>query len=138
MKFRKYSIVFNFAFFHRSQDILTLPTWFCHRFSLIWRRLENSCCFFEVVLANFFDFFSLKCWFKGQIISRIHLSLPNAYILRCFDRNINGNRDVKFFVKWLIVCVTVCETDFSTYILLYAIDAYGQALFTYLIKSIRF
>ena len=32
------------------------------------------------------------------MISRIHLSLPNAYTLMCFDRNINGNacRDVKF------------------------------------------
>jgi hypothetical protein len=25
------------------------------------------------------------------------LSLPNAYKLMCFDRNINGNRDVKVF-----------------------------------------
>ena len=25
------------------------------------------------------------------------LSLPNAYKLMCFDRNINGNRDDKFF-----------------------------------------
>ena len=30
------------------------------------------------------------------MISRIHLGLPNAYKLMCFDRNINGNRDVKF------------------------------------------
>ena len=30
------------------------------------------------------------------MMSRIHLSLPNAYKLICFDRNINGNRDVKF------------------------------------------
>ena len=30
------------------------------------------------------------------MISRIHLSLPNAYKLMCFDRNIDGNRDVKF------------------------------------------
>ena len=43
--------------------------------------------------------FRLKCWFKGQIISRIHLSLPNAYKLMCFDRNINGNRNVVFF-EW--------------------------------------
>ena len=27
---------------------------------------------------------------------RIHLILTNAYKLMCFDRNINGNRDVKF------------------------------------------
>ena len=40
--------------------------------------------------------FQIKCWFKGQIISIIHLSLPNAYKLMCFDRDINGNRDVKF------------------------------------------
>ena len=36
------------------------------------------------------------------MISRIHLILPNAYKLMCFDRNINGNRDVKFLEcdKW--------------------------------------
>ena len=26
----------------------------------------------------------------------IHLGLPDAYKLMCFDRNIDGNRDVKF------------------------------------------
>ena len=30
------------------------------------------------------------------MISRLHLGLPNAYTLMCLDRNINGNRDVKF------------------------------------------
>ena len=29
-------------------------------------------------------------------MSRIHLGLPNAYKLMCIDRNINGNREVKF------------------------------------------
>ena len=48
------------------------------------------------VVPQFLWFFRLKCWFKGQIISRIHLSLPNAYKLICFDRNINGNRNVNF------------------------------------------
>ena len=48
---------------------------------------------------QFLWFFRLKCWFKGQIISRIHLSLPNAYKLMCFDKNINGNGDDKFF-EW--------------------------------------
>ena len=50
------------------------------------------------VVPQFLWFFRLKCWFKGQIISRIHLNLPNAYKLMCFDRNINGNRDVKFLI----------------------------------------
>ena len=52
--------------------------------------------------SQFLGFFSLKCWFKGQMISRIHLILPNAYKLMCFDRNINGNRNVKFLEcdKW--------------------------------------
>ena len=31
-----------------------------------------------------------------SLISRIHLILPNAHKLMCFDRNINRNRDVKF------------------------------------------
>jgi hypothetical protein len=30
------------------------------------------------------------------MISRIHLILPKAYKIMCFDKNINGNRDVKF------------------------------------------
>ena len=41
-----------------------------------------------------------KCWLKGQIISRCHLGLPNAYKLMCIDRNIIRNRDDKFFDCW--------------------------------------
>ena len=52
----------------------------------------------QTCFSQFLWLFSLKCWFKGQIISRIHLSLPNAYKMMCFDRNINGNRDVKFLI----------------------------------------
>ena len=33
------------------------------------------------------------------MMSKIHLSLPNAYKLMCFDRNVNGNRDVKFLTS---------------------------------------
>ena len=54
------------------------------------QNLIIKACFLE-----FLWFFRLKCWFKGQIISRTHLSLPNAYKVMCFDRNINGNRDIK-------------------------------------------
>ena len=50
----------------------------------------------QTCFSQFLCFFSLEFWFKGQIISRIHLILPNAYKLMCFDRNINGNRDVEF------------------------------------------
>ena len=53
----------------------------------------------QTCFSQFLWFFSFKCWFKGQIIFRIHLILPNAYKLMCFDRNINGNRDVKFFER---------------------------------------
>ena len=56
------------------------------------KKLNIQTCFFQ-----FLWFFRWKCWFKSQIISRIHLSLSNAYKLISFDRNINGNRDVKFF-----------------------------------------
>ena len=70
---------------------------------------------------RFLWFFRLKCWFKGQIIPRIHLSLPNAYKLMCFDRNINGNRDVKFFVwdywslHWRkkLTLVTIVDNSFT-------------------------
>ena len=50
----------------------------------------------QTCFSHSFWFFSLKCWFKGQIISRLHLGLPNAYKLMCFYRNNNGNMDVKF------------------------------------------
>ena len=55
------------------------------------KKLNIKTCFIQ-----FLWFFRVKCWFKGQIISRIHLSLPYSKLL-CFDKNINGNRDVKFF-----------------------------------------
>ena len=67
----------------------------CSKMQLIpLKKFNIQTCFFQ-----FLWFFRFKCWFKGQIISKIHLSLPNAYKLMCFDRNINGNRDVKFF-EW--------------------------------------
>ena len=65
----------------------------CSKMQLI--PLQNF--IIKTCFIQFLWFFRLKCWFKCQIISRIHLSLPNAYKLMCFDRNINGNRDVKFF-----------------------------------------
>ena len=53
-------------------------------------------------IKNYFNqflwFFSLTCWFKGQIIFRIHLSLPNSYnwcVLIEISMEI-GNWDVKF------------------------------------------
>ena len=64
----------------------------CIKKQLITLQNFNS----QTCFSQFLWFFSLKFWFKGQIISRIHLILPNAYKLLCFDRNINGNRDVKF------------------------------------------
>ena len=51
----------------------------------------------QTSFIQFLWFFRLKCWLQGQIISRIHLSLLNAYTLMCFDRNINENRNVEFF-----------------------------------------
>ena len=53
------------------------------------------------------------------IISRIHLGMSNAYKLMCFDRSINGNRDVKFLECYYLlvqlekVRATVSETHFS-------------------------
>ena len=44
--------------------------------------------------------FRLKGWFKGQIISRIHLSLPNAYNLMCFDRNC-FSLQISFSTRWM-------------------------------------
>ena len=63
----------------------------CTKMQLITsQNLSIQACF-----SQFLWFFSLKCWCKGQIISRIHLSLPNAYRLMSVYRNVNGNRNVK-------------------------------------------
>ena len=35
---------------------------------------------------------------NGILTYKTHLSLPNACKLMFFDRNINGNRDVKFLI----------------------------------------
>ena len=59
----------------------------CSKMQLIPFKNSNIKTWF----IQFLWFFRLKCRFKGQIISCIHLSLPNAYKLMCFDRNINGN-----------------------------------------------
>ena len=58
--------------------------------------------------SQFLWFFTLKCWFKGQIISRICLILPNAYKLMCFDRNINRN-----FWSVIICFCSGTQTHFS-------------------------
>ena len=47
----------------------------CTKVQLI--TLQN--CNIQTFFSQFLWFFSVKCWFKGQIISRIHLSLPNVY-----------------------------------------------------------
>ena len=70
--------------------------------------LNIKTCFIQFLWCS-----RLKCWFKGQIISRTQLSLPNAYKVMCFDRNINGNKDVTILEVWLMSCVTVRETHFS-------------------------
>ena len=50
-------------------------------------------------------------------MSRIHLSLPNAYKLMCFDRNINGNRDVKFLIGIIGHCTDqLLMSFFSAYL----------------------
>ena len=47
-------------------------------------------------MANFFGFSAKIVDLEVRIISRIYLGLLNAYKVMCFDRIINGNRDVKF------------------------------------------
>ena len=51
------------------------------------------------------------------MLNRVYrVSLPNAYKLMCFDRNINGNRDVKFLgCDYLLVqrCVKLTLADFK-------------------------
>ena len=67
----------------------------------------------ENCFSQFLWFFSLKCWCKGQIISRIHLILPNAYKVMCFDRNRNGNRYVKFLECDYLLVQWGRQTHFS-------------------------
>ena len=76
----------------------------CSKMQIIkLQNLNIKTCFIQ-----FLWFFRLKCWFKGQIISKIHLSLPNAYKLMCFDRNINKNMDVKFLSDIIGHCTDWC------------------------------
>ena len=58
-----------------------------------------------------------------MIICRIHLSLPNAYKLMCFDRNSNGNKDVKFFLVGLLVTALKEESHFR-YLIVLQINLY--------------
>ena len=58
---------------------------YCAKMQLITLQNFNT----QTCFSQFLWFFSLKCWFKGQW-------MPNSYKLMSFDRNINGNRDVKF------------------------------------------
>ena len=52
----------------------------CSKMQLItFQNFHIQTCF-----SQFLWFFSLKCWFKGQIISRIHLRLPNSYKLMIY------------------------------------------------------
>ena len=77
----------------------------CSKMQIIsLKNLNIKTCFIQ-----FLWFFRLKCWFKGQILSRIHLSLSNAYKLKCFGRNINGNRDVKFLSDIIGHCTEACS-----------------------------
>ena len=79
-------------------------------------KLKHSNLFKAISLV-----FSLKCWFKGQMISRSHLSLPNAYRLMCFDKNINVDRDVKLLeCDYVIACAMVRETHFNLSFNLYS------------------
>ena len=67
----------------------------------------------QTCFSQFLWFFSLKCWFKGQMMSRVHLSLPNAYKLMCFDRIINGNTEIGMFFWVTAVTALEEETHFS-------------------------
>ena len=73
----------NFIFTTRAKCKCTKVSFFVQCINNQLITLQNfkiHTCF-----SQFFWFFSIKCWFKGQMISRIHLILPNAYKLMCFD-----------------------------------------------------
>ena len=58
------------------------------------RLITNQNVNIQTCSSQFLWFFSLKCWFRGQIISRVHFS--NTYKLMCFNTNIKGNRMLNF------------------------------------------
>ena len=64
----------------------------CSKMQIISIKIFNI----QTSFFQFLWFFRSKCWFQGQII--LHLILPNTYTQMCFERNINGNRDVKFLI----------------------------------------
>ena len=75
----------------------------------------------QLIIFQNFNIQTCFSQFKGQMISRIHLILHNAYKLVCFDRNINANRDVKFLeCDYLLVqqCMklTLDKKDFRVHL----------------------
>ena len=71
----------------------------CSKMQLI--PLQNI--IIKTCFIQFLWFFRLKCWFKGQIISRIHLSLPNAYKLMCWFEWLKGQGFSLFSLCLLIL-----------------------------------
>ena len=57
---------------------------------------------FKLVLENFFGFSIKIMTFRSDNFK--NLLRPTAYKLTCFDRNINGNRDVKFLIAIIGHC----------------------------------
>ena len=90
----------------KDKDFNTKISFFgeCTKMQLITSQNFNI----QTCFCQFLWFFSFKCWFKGQIISRICLILPNAYKLMCFDRNINRN-----FWSVIICFCSGTQTHFS-------------------------
>ena len=69
---------------------------FCSSYKEVKVSFFGQCSKMQIIPLKKFIIKTCFIQLKGQIISKIHLSLPNAYKLMCFDRNVNGNRDVKF------------------------------------------
>ena len=73
----------------------------CRKMQLIpLKKFNIETCFFQ-----FLWFFRLKCWFKGQIISRIHLSLPNWCVL------IEISMEIGMLNFWLPLLVTALTKE---------------------------
>ena len=102
LTYRKVRSIWTFAKLHKFRQSKSKVSFCvqCTMMQLIQEliTLQNfsvQSCFSQFLWFVSLKCVSLKCWFKGQIISKIHLSLPNACKLMCFNRNINRNRAVK-------------------------------------------
>ena len=88
LTYRKVRSIWTFAKLHKFRQSKSKVSFCvqCTMMQLIQELITLQNFSVQSCFSQFLWFVSLKCWFKGQIISKIHLSLHTKRV--CFDRNI--------------------------------------------------